>query len=266
MNRVLIVSEEETLALRLEESLNQHFQILHGTAFDHRLHAELLPNVIAVAAREDFSYFLEMERKLSVIFPQIPILFLWIESECIRILTSADLQNADRTTVPLLENGNALHEVFSAMLAHTMDVQQTLELRELQSNLHSSHQNGTGNGALQVEYDNFAGIYRFVEQLAMRSGQSVQTLLLTLVPQDTAEASQDALHHAMQLLSQAIQMTLRKNDVLTGCSHSQMLVLLMDADDDGGHLAANRIFNTFLGMYDSDAYALHYDIKPIGAK
>ncbi len=266
MNRVLIVSEEETLALRLEENLSQHFQILHGTAFNHTLHAELLPNLIAVAAKEDFSYFLEMERKLGVIFPQIPILYLWIESECIRILTSADLKNADRTTVPLLENGSNLHEVLSAVMNQNADTQQALNLLELQNNLRSSHQTDAGNGALQVEYDNFAGIYRFVEQLAVRSGQSVQTLLLTLVPYNDSAASQEAMHHAMQLLSQAIRMTLRKNDVLTGCSHSQMLVLLMDADDDGGHLAANRIFNTFLGMYDGDAYELHYDIKPIGAK
>lgn len=136
------------------------------------------------------------------------------------------------------------------------------QLSEFQSDIRRSYLESQ-NGAIQVTYDSFASIYHFVEKLAERSGQCVQTLLLTLVPKKNAVISKSILQSAMQILYNAVHITLRKNDVLTGCSSSQILVLLMDADDDGGHMAVNRIINTFLGLYDYPLFDLHYDIRPI---
>ncbi len=67
--------------------------------------------------------------------------------------------------------------------------------------------------------------------------------------------------YARNVLLDTFPQILRKNDVLTVCNNTQILVLLMDADD--GHLATHRILNAFFGSYDDEAYTLRYDIKPI---
>ena len=73
----------------------------------------------------------------------------------------------------------------------------------------------------------------------------------------------EALLQALGELSEAVQIALRRNDVYTECSGAQILVLLMDADDDGGHQAANRIRNTFLGLHESALFDLADELDAI---
>ncbi len=162
---------------------------------------------------------------------------------------------------------DGLSRDIDTLLHHVVRDGDSRQLQDIQSDLHTHcGPDHDENGAMQVGYDNFASIYRFAEKQAARTGHDVQTLLLTLTPRQSGPTEPAHRQRAMALLSTAIQMTLRKNDVLTGCSQTQMLVLLVDADDDGGHLAANRIVNTFLGMYEDADYELHYDIRPIAAE
>ena len=57
----------------------------------------------------------------------------------------------------------------------------------------------------------------------------------------------------MNLLSEAVKMCLRRGDISSVCSKNQIVILLMDADDDGGHLVANRMVGNFYSeCEDSD--------------
>lgn len=259
MKKLLIVSETEQVGATLEKILEVNFSILRS--IDKQ---PCQPDYILIAAQENFSYFFPKKEQFQQKYPRIPILFLWIEEEHLHILSCSNLRYMNGKTIP--KSQDSLLEYLNLSLSkEKYSAAERPQLRDIQTDIRE-HYPQTEYGAIQVEYDNFASIFQFVEQLAARSGQSVQTLLLTLRPVSEQKESEEQLRDAMSLLQDAIQQTLRKNDVLTGCSDCQFLVLLMDADDDGGHLAANRIFNTFLGLYDGDVYRLHYDIKPIGTK
>ncbi len=260
MKKLLIVSETEQVGAALEKILAVNFSILRS--LDKQ---SCQPDFILIAAQENFSYFFPKKEQFQQDHPRIPILFLWIEEEHLHILSCSNLRYMNGKTIPKSQDSLLEYLNLSLSKAQSIAVAEHPQLRDIQSDIRN-HYPQTECGAIQVEYDNFTSIFQFVEQLAARSGQSVQTLLLTLRPATEQTGSEEQRQIAMSLLREAIQQTLRKNDVLTGCSDSQFLVLLMDADDDGGHLAVNRIFNTFLGLYDGDAYRLHYDIRPIGTK
>ncbi len=253
MNQILIVSEHDEISTAIEQMLTPEFRFVQDN-----------PDYILIAARSEFSFLFTMKEKMQQEFQQTPMLFLWIEESCMHILSCSNLQYMDGRTIP--KTGESLlaylTNAFSAV--HDNSPAQTQKLTEIQTGMRN-HFPKERQGALKVEYDNFTSIFEFVEQLARRSGQYVQMLLLSLIPSGlSADESGGEFRLARELLTEAVQQTLRKNDVLTGCSESQMLVLLMDADDDGGHFAANRICNTFFGLYDGNAYTLHYDVKPVG--
>jgi|GEM_PF-2136148 len=249
---LLIVSESDQICEMLNTLLTGHFRLL-------RNNAQTRPDFILIAAQEDFSCFFAAKEYYQNEFPEVPMLFLWIEDTCLRIVSCSNLRYMNGITIPKSPD-SLLRYLNDSLMPDAGDLQ---KLPEIQTDIRS-HYTQKDTGAIKVEYDNFASIFQFVEQLAARSGQSVQTLLLSLLPAGGRAHNYDLLRDARALLNEAILRTLRKNDVMTGCSDSQFLVLLMDADDDGGHLAANRIYNTFLGLYEGDAYQLHYDIKPIG--
>ncbi len=117
-------------------------------------------------------------------------------------------------------------------------------------------------GSYQVKSDDFANIYKFVMRGLERSSKRVQVLLMTLsgCGIDTAK---DYNSKVMSTLASAVQVCLRRGDISSVCSKNQIVILLMDADDDGGHLVANRIVSNFYGECDDGDYELQYDIREL---
>ncbi len=117
-------------------------------------------------------------------------------------------------------------------------------------------------GSYQVKSDDFANIYRFVMRGLERSSKRVQVLLMTLSG-NGADSCVDYDSKIMSTLASAVQVCLRRGDISSVCSKNQIVILLMDADDDGGHLVANRIVSNFYGECDDGEYELEYDIREL---
>lgn len=117
-------------------------------------------------------------------------------------------------------------------------------------------------GAMCVPKNEFTKICSFVLRGLERNKKKVQLLLFTLecVNESVDDETSDKV---MRILSEAVQQCLRKNDMASTCSGNQVLVLLTGADDDGGHLVANRIVSNFYSECDDDAFELQYDIREI---
>ncbi len=252
MKRILIVSDNTETTNQLRDALCASYEIVSPDD------APLVnPDLILLVETDDDTTFLHQKEKIGFCNCSVPVLLLLIEDNCFRIITWNELRKA---------NYQCFHKNADDLIAYINNTLSNIpeqNLADIQSGISKSRQSVHQNGAFQVSYDDFASIYQFVEKMAERSGQCVQTLLLTLVPQNEALKDPEKLMYARNVLLDTIHQTLRKNDVLTGCNNTQILVLLMDTDDDGGHLATQRILNAFLGSYDDDAYTLHYDIKPI---
>lgn len=118
-----------------------------------------------------------------------------------------------------------------------------------------------GRGAMCVSKTEFANIFSFVLRTIERTGQTAQMLLFTLSKSDAPDEAVDA--DIVRTLSDAVQICLRRGDMSSVFSRNQVLVLLTGADDDGGHLVANRIVSNFYSECDDDVFELQYDIREI---
>jgi len=116
-------------------------------------------------------------------------------------------------------------------------------------------------GAYFVRSADFSNIYRFVLRVLERTGKNAQMLVMTLSSnEDHRRASYKS---AMDTLSEAVRLCLRRGDMSSVCGSDQVLVLLIGADDEGGHLAANRIVSSFYNECSDDSFELTYDIREI---
>ncbi|MCR5599952.1 MAG: hypothetical protein K6G33_04325 [Ruminococcus sp.] len=120
-----------------------------------------------------------------------------------------------------------------------------------------------GEGAYCVCSVDFSNIFRFVMRVLERTGKDAQILVLKL--NSDRNKSTAASKSVMSTLSEAVRMCLRRGDMSSVCGDNEMLVLLIGADDEGGHLVASRIVNSFYSECTDDTYELSYDIREVKA-
>lgn len=120
----------------------------------------------------------------------------------------------------------------------------------------------SAKGAYQVEYEGFTRIYRFVNRCVERTGQNVQVVLFTLSVKDEKEQA-ETLSEAMNLLEDGIYGLLRRADVATRYSANQYVVILMDANQDNGMIAVNRVMDNFRSSKFADSVELSYEIQDV---
>ncbi len=116
------------------------------------------------------------------------------------------------------------------------------------------------NGAFFVKHDDFEKIYKYVLRLLERADKCSQALIFTIGNDDESD---DVTQDALDVLSNAVQICLRRGDIFSVNGSNQVLIILMGADDDGGHLVANRILSNFYSRCESDSYVLTYDMRTI---
>ena len=117
-----------------------------------------------------------------------------------------------------------------------------------------------GRGSYEVRAEDFEGIYRFVLRLLERVGISVQIIVMKL---HFNGGSYDG-GEMMERLSESVHNCLRKGDITSVCGTDRMMILLIGANDEGGHLAASRIINSFYGACTDERFEVSYDIKAVG--
>ena len=116
------------------------------------------------------------------------------------------------------------------------------------------------NGAYSVHSGDFANIYRFVLRILHRLRKSAQVLMISL---NGGSDDSNRRRKVMQSLTNAVRNCLRRGDMASVCGDRQIVVLLLGADDDGGHLVANRIVSSFYSECTDDSYSIDYDIREV---
>ncbi|MBR6617156.1 MAG: hypothetical protein IKL00_04685 [Oscillospiraceae bacterium] len=258
MNTILIISECAQQEYRLKELFSERY-----TVPDYNGVKKHVPDMYIITAQAYAADFFEKHPEYDACLSETPGMILWENDDSYRLMSYRNCRmfsecKLEKSDAELLDK----FDEFVSLLSRNN--KNLLHLSDIQSDIHSMYRETSYKGIIEVEYYNFARIYQFVDKLIERSGKPMQTLLLSLVPHDERACTPKDLSYANEILSKAIQMTLRKNDVMTNYSDSQMLVLLVDADDAGGHFATNRIISTFFGLYEDELYQLDYDIRPVG--
>ena len=122
---------------------------------------------------------------------------------------------------------------------------------------------GYKKGAYQVEYDGFKKIYRFVSRCIARTGQDVQIVLFTLTDYEGNLPKLEYLINAMDYLRRAVVESIRRGDVATDYSSSQLVVILMDSSEEDGKMVADRVVNKYHAYGPFENVQLTYDLQSV---
>lgn len=122
---------------------------------------------------------------------------------------------------------------------------------------------GYKKGAYQVEYDGFKKIYRFVSRCIARTGQDVQIVLFTLTDYEGNLPKLEYLINAMDYLRRAVVESIRRGDVATDYSSSQLVVILMDSSEEDGKMVADRVVNKYHAYGPFENVQLTYDLQTV---
>ena len=121
-------------------------------------------------------------------------------------------------------------------------------------------------GSFEVEYSNFEKIYRFMERNLIRNHREVQCVLFTLDDyNDQIEVADEVLQGQLEHLQHAVVSSLRKGDVTTKYSSTQVLALLMDINKENADMVVNRILTKYLREAGREVMNVLYDIKQLMA-
>ena len=130
----------------------------------------------------------------------------------------------------------------------------TGELLDVNRLVRGIRSSGSYQGAMDVEYRQFAKLYEFVTNLEKRFNQRFRLVMITL-ESASGDTQLEELEKSMFCMEQAIRQTIRNVDVLTRYSRQQFLIILLGADPDGVHTVIDRIFRGYYKMNGGSAFA-----------
>jgi len=122
---------------------------------------------------------------------------------------------------------------------------------------------GSYEGALDVEYRQFAKLYEFIGNMEKRFSHPYKLVMITLETGAGHAPDLDALERSMYYMEQAIRQTIRNVDVLTRYSRQQFLIILTGTDTNGVRIAVDRIFRGYYKMNGSGAFSPSYAVADI---
>jgi DNA-binding SARP family transcriptional activator len=117
-------------------------------------------------------------------------------------------------------------------------------------------------GALVCDYDFFKILYQAHARSIERTGIAIHTAVVSL-KSDGKGGGRNDLSHAMDLLEQTMRTSLRRGDVITRCSASQFIVMLLSADLENSRKVCERFIAAFKSNYQNSHYWIEYSVYPV---
>ena len=128
---------------------------------------------------------------------------------------------------------------------------------------HALSESGRYNGALNLDYREFAKIYEYMNHLNERYKHHCFLIMVSI---DTAPGSvtyTENREHALACMEQAIHEKIRKVDISTRYSSMQYLLILYEPDETQIPKVMDRIFQYFDTLYDKKDFIPSYEYRPI---
>jgi len=171
---------------------------------------------------------------------------------------------ADKALYYVKQNGkNSFHFYSESSATERSKAGQLVDIAYLKEALNRSD---TGHGAYKMDFDAFHHVYNFINRIISRSDNSVESVLFTLMPVPNTDPDTSEAELAIEMLEQAIFVSLRRDDISTRYSSRQIFVVLMNAKDEDIENIVNRINNTFFELYIGGMFSIAYDFVKMEGK
>lgn len=216
----------------------------------------------ASAIMQDFRDAIEdidIDRKLSL---SIGITYTSHPNERCRDL----LQKCDKALYYVKKNGKNSYQILQRdkdAFAESYNRSVQIDMACLKSRL---TEEAAPTGAYSVDYGNFEKIYRLIARSLSRTKKDAQIILFSLTENIQGAVDISDLNSAMNVLERCIVGSLRKGDVTARYSSSQQVVIMIDSNQENGHMIAERIIANYSRMYDNYNVELVYNIEQITAR
>ncbi len=155
-------------------------------------------------------------------------------------------------------------DISSAMLQEALDNFASENQEEVEDTMDALamelKDTGSYEGALDVEYRQFAKLYEFIGHLEKRFDHPFRLILITLKSEEGEIVHADELERAMAFMDKSIRQTIRNVDVVTQYDLQHFMVILLGTDEDGIRVAMDRIFRGFFKMYGSGPFTQEYTV------
>ena len=128
---------------------------------------------------------------------------------------------------------------------------------------HALSESGRYNGALNLDYREFAKIYEYMNHLNERYKHHCFLIMVTI---DTAPGSvthTENREQALACMEQAIHEKIRRVDIYTRYSSMQYLLILYEPDETQISKVMDRIFQYYDTLYDKKDFIPSYEYRPI---
>lgn len=107
------------------------------------------------------------------------------------------------------------------------------------------------NCAFICDYDFFKILYQAHARSVVRSGTAIHIGIISLKNRIEADSSKSNLSATMDILEKHMSLSLRKGDIITRCSASQFIIMLLSADYENSIKVCNRFVSSFEKKYPS---------------
>ena len=165
---------------------------------------------------------------------------------------------ADKALYHVKQNGKDGYSFYSQSSEASGNA--TMDIRKLVDAIRNS---GSYEGALDVEYRQFAKLYEFIGNLEKRFRHPFKLIMITLQTSGGGAPHAEELEKAMYYMEQSIRQTIRNVDVITRYNRQQFLIILLGADPEGVRIAVDRIFRGYYKMNGSGAFSPSYAVADL---
>ena len=169
--------------------------------------------------------------------------------------------NSDKALYYVKNEGKNGYRFFSDISETYKSISEEIRLHSSLGEITKRLKERKMEGSYEVEYNDFEKIYRFMERNLIREHREVQCVLFTL--DDYTETDEIVLQEQLAYLQHAVVSSLRKGDVTTKYSSSQVLALLMDVNRDNADLVVNRILGKYRREAGKKEMRVIYDIQQL---
>lgn len=176
------------------------------------------------------------------------------------------LQQCDKALYYVKNNGKNSYRILqrdSGAFNESQNKGFQIDIAQLKSRL---TEEAPALGAYSVDYSNFEKIYRLIARSLSRNKKNAQIILFSITENIHGTLEISDLDDAMSVLERCIVGSLRKGDVTSRYSSSQQVVIMIDSNQENGHMIAERIIANYFRMYDNYNLDLVYNIEEILAK
>ena len=121
------------------------------------------------------------------------------------------------------------------------------------------------SAAMVCDFSTFRLFCQAEIRSANRRGEAVHLGLFSIEGKGKGALGKQALGRAMEQLRQQLRQTLRVGDIITGCSASQYVVLLIQANFEDSHMVCGRVIRAFEKNFPRSPAAIRSMVLPLEA-